>query len=175
MSSNSLVRILPVLFLLLSIGSATAAGPSLRMERVELTPPASRIVGTWEAAVRLGPCGGPLGPPFLAFIVFHAGGTLTDISMAPLAGVPTPFGQSVRSVAFGTWAYDRRSRTYTAQQRFNWFVEGFYDGYQQIHFDDIELLSDGSSLSGTLRATRNFIDGRPPVSFCGELSMVRTP
>jgi hypothetical protein len=163
-------RILAALLLLLSASAVQAS------EDAKHAPaPGDRIVGTWEVAARLGPCGGPLGPPFLAFIVFHAGGTLTDTTMAPLAGIPTPFGQSIRGPAFGTWAYDRRSRTYTAQQRFNWFVDGLYDGYQQVHFHRIELLADGSGLAGTLSATRNFIDGRPPVPTCGEVSMVRTP
>jgi hypothetical protein len=89
---------------------------------------ANRLVGTWEALTRTGPCGGPFGPPFLAFTVFHAGGTLTETNMAPLAGVPTPFGQAIRGPAFGTWSYDPRSKTYNAQMRFNWFIDGLYHG-----------------------------------------------
>jgi hypothetical protein len=171
MLSVCLTRILSVPFLLLSTGSATAAGAALR---IELTSPASRIVGTWEAAARTGPCGGAFGSPLLAFTVFHAGGTLTETSMAPLGGVPTPFGQAIRGPAFGTWAYDRSSGTYTAQMRIHWFVDGFFHGYQQIHFDRIKLAADGSSVSSTFSAIRHFVDGRPPIPNCGDVAMVRT-
>lgn len=172
MISTNQTRILSAMFLLLSAGSATAASPSLL---VDLTPPANRIVGTWEAATRTGPCGGPFGPPFLAFTVFHAGGTLTETNMAPLDGIPTPFGQAVRGPAFGTWNYDRRTQTYTAQMRFNWFVNGFYHGYHQIYFDQIELAADGSTLSATFNASRHFADGSAPIPNCGDVGMVRTP
>lgn len=173
MNNTRLTGILTVLLLLLSSGSVIAA--TSPAQPVDLTPPANQIVGTWEAAARTGPCGGPFGPPFLAFTVFHAGGTLTETNMAPLAGVPTPFGQAIRGPAFGTWHYDRPSRTYTAQMRFNWFVNGFYHGYQQIHFDQMELAADGSTLSATFSATRDFLDGTPPIPNCGEVDMVRTP
>jgi hypothetical protein len=160
------------LFLLLGADSATAANP---FQPVDMTPSANRIVGTWEAAARTGPCGGPFGPPFLAFTVFHAGGTLTETNMAPLGGIPTPFGQAIRGPAFGTWHYDPSSRTYTAQMRFNWFIDGFYHGYQQINLDRIELSPDDSMQSSNFNATRNFIDGTPPIPNCGEVSMVRIP
>jgi len=154
---------------------ASPVGAESRADPAFFNLQANQIVGTWEASTRTGPCGGPFGMPFLAFTVFHAGGTLTETNMAPLAGVPTPFGQAIRGPAFGTWSYDRRNRTRTAQMRFNWFVNGLYHGYQQIQFDRIELDPDSSSLSGTFSATRNFIDGRPAIPNCGDVVMSRTP
>lgn len=170
MTIKPLNSILAALLPILSVSAVQAA------ESAERAPaPAERIVGTWEALTRTGPCDGPFGPPFLAFTVFHAGGTLSETNMAPLGGVTTPFGQAIRGPAFGTWSYEPRSRSHSAQMRFNWFVDGFYHGYQQIHFERIDVATDGNTMTATFTAERHFIDGRPPVPNCGDVVMVRTP
>jgi hypothetical protein len=136
---------------------------------------ANRIVGTWAATVRKGPCGGELGPPFLATTVFHAGGTLSETNAAPLGGIPSPWGLSVRGPAFGTWSYDPRSGTYTASMRFNWYVNGLYHGYQQIDWANLVLSLGDSVMSGAFTAERRFVNGTPPVPNCGTVSQVRFP
>lgn len=163
---------LAALLVLLSGTLVQAASPATTGAHAT---PANAIVGTWEAAARVGPCGGALGPPFLATTVFHAGGTLTETNAAPLGGIPTPWGPSVRGPAFGTWSYDAQSDRYVAQMRFNWYVGGFYHGYQQIHLDFLELSADHSILAGTFTATRNFVNGNSPVPNCGEVEMMRFP
>lgn len=136
---------------------------------------ANRIVGTWTASVRTGPCGGNLGPPFLATTVFHAGGTLSETNAAPLAGIPSPWGLSVRGPAFGTWSYDPRSGTYSASMRFNWFVNGVYHGYQQIDWPELVLSLGDSVLSGSFTGERLFASGDPPAVNCGTVTQVRFP
>ena len=142
---------------------------------VDRSANANRLVGTWEASVRVGPCGGPLLPPYLAFTVFHFGGTLTETNMAPLGGAPTPWGVSVRGPAFGTWDWDPATRSYRGQMRFNWYVGGFYHGYHQVVFERLELTADSASMTGTFTGARHFADGSPPVPNCGEAEFVRTP
>lgn len=173
MQTTILKSIFAALLVLLSATGIAAGNPSTTGA---LATPANDIVGTWEAAVRLGPCNGPLGPPFLATTMFNAGGTMTDTNAAPLSGIPTPWGNSVRGPAFGTWSYDPKSDRYVGQLRFNWYVGGFYHGFQQVHFDSLELSADHSVLSGTFTATRNFVDpALQPVTVCGELEQIRFP
>ena len=160
------------LLMLLSATGVSAGSPSTTGA---LATRANNIVGTYEAAVQLGPCGGTLGAPFLATTMFHAGGTLNDTNAAPLSGVPTPWGLSVRGPAFGTWSYNRKTDRYLIQMRFNWYVGGFYHGYQQIHID-AQLSRDKSVLIGTIAATRHFVDPAiSPVPACGVVEQIRFP
>ena len=137
--------------------------------------PPNRIVGTFEALVQVGPCGGPFGPPFLSTSVFHAGGTISETNAAPLGGIPTPWGTSARGPGFGTWQYHPKSDSYEAWIRFNWYVGGFYHGYQQIHFPALVLSRNGETLTGGFTAARYFANGDPPAPNCGHTEQVRFP
>lgn len=138
--------------------------------------PADALTGSWTVQAIIHPCDGSGPPPreITALQTFHLGGTMTETNNFPLAGVPSPFGVSVRNgPGLGTWSYDPRTRVYTASFRFNWYVDGVYHGYQSIERQDITLSRDGRSFQSVVDARRYAHD---PVTgedeliavFCGE-------
>jgi hypothetical protein len=135
--------------------------------------PANQIVGTWEYTVQLGPCNGPLNPPFRAIGAFHLGGTLSESNATPLTGVPSPWGPSVRGPGYGAWRYDPTTGRYHAHMRFYWFVNGVLHGHQQID-RELTMVSD-TLMTGTITAERHFVDGTPPVPICGIEEGARWP
>ena len=56
--------------------------------------------------------------------------------------------------------------------RFNWFVDGFYHGYQQID-RQITLNASGTELSGAINAARYLANGTKHMDFCGQETSTR--
>lgn len=141
-----------------------------------LRTPASRIVGLWNAVVEVGPCGGVPGNRVAATINYHSGGTLSETNTMPISGVPNMQGVpglNQRGPGFGTWAYNPRTGKYRLTLRFNWFVDGYYNGYQQIERNDVVMSHDGKALTGPVRATRYRADGSKYAEFCGTETATR--
>ena len=92
--------------------------------------------------------------------MFYAGGTLTELPRFP------PPNASERTFALGTWSYDPLVGRYKAHFRFDWYVNGAYNGYQTV---DREMLlsSDGRQLAGPVRSTRYAVDGSTILEVCG--------
>lgn len=164
---------------LLGLAAATAAQASNPAHSGGSPTPANAIVGVWMGRIAIAPCGLPVpSPGFLASVVFHAGGTLTETNTFPLAGMPTPLGLSARNgPGMGTWRYDPQTGRYATRLRFDWWVDGVYNGYQDIT-QEIDLSPDGNSYTSTIFATRHAYDPvsqthSAAVEFCGEGSSER--
>lgn len=152
---------------------AGAADPTLDGR---LPVPANRIVGLWSAVVDVGPCNGSPNNRIAATIAYHAGGTLSETNVMPISGIPNMQGvpgNNQRGPGMGTWRYNPRTGQYTLTIRFNWYVNGVYNGYQSIHRDGVLLSADGKTLSGPVHATRYFADGSKYAEFCGSESATR--
>lgn len=137
--------------------------------------PANRIVGFWQMTGEVGPCSSAFRSPLSALFVFHAGGTLSTSDTFPQAGIPNAHGiagVSTRGPGYGRWDYDPVTRRYSSMFRFNWFVDGVYHGYQEIH-RELQLSADGQTLSGPIRAARHFANGAKYMDFCGEETSTR--
>lgn len=164
---------LATILLALSAGPATAVDPA---HTGALATPANGIVGLWSAAVEVGPCGGTPGAPMKAIINYHAGGTLSETNMMPIAGIPNLQGVpgiNQRGPGMGTWSYSPRTGQYTFDLRFNWYVNGVYNGYQAIHRPGVVISADGNTMSGPIQATRYFADGSKYADFCGRETATR--
>jgi hypothetical protein len=132
--------------------------------------PANRIVGVWSTLGLVGPCGAPPTSPINAIGAFHAGGTLSTSDTLPDGGIPNLHGipgVSTRGPGYGRWSYDPTTDTYHVVFRFNWFVNGFYHGYNQVD-RQVSLSADGSELSGEINAARYLANGQKHMDFCGE-------
>jgi len=135
---------------------------------------ASRAVGLWKASALVGPCGGTPAP-ISALSVFHAGGTLSETNAMPPAGIPNLHGipgSHTRGPGYGTWSYDHRTGRYTATFRFNWFVNGFFHGYQVVKREML-MSGDRSTLAGPVRAARYLANGDKYADFCGTETATR--
>lgn len=140
-----------------------------------LATPANRIVGAWANTAVVGPCGGAAGEPQRQTLVFHAGGTFLDNSRFPPAGIPNIAGIAgvhQRGIGVGTWAYDPLTGRYTLDQRFDWFVNNQYHGYQVVH-RTILLSSNGNTAAGPVRTTRYTANGAIVMELCGSASSTR--
>lgn len=124
-----------------------------------LPVPANRIVGLWDTRVHVAPCGTtPPAQGFPALNLFHAGGTISASNNFP----PTSVGPS-----YGTWVYDRHSRSYRAQMQFYWFTPtGQYDGYQHVR-RDITLSADHNGMDETVHSVRYAASGAALAELCG--------
>ena len=137
---------------------------------------ANRIVGLWTAMVSVGPCNGSPTNQILATITYHAGGTLSETNAMPIAGIPNMQGvpgNNQRGPGMGTWSYSPRTDQYTLDIRFNWYVNGVYNGYQVIHRSNVLMSADGKQMGGPVHATRYFADGSKYAEFCGSESATR--
>lgn len=161
----------PLLALTLLAAAMTAEAETRRGPAYTgaLNTPAARIVGAWSNTSRVGPCNGSPGGPGQQTLLFHAGGTFLDNSRFPPGGIPNILGiagNHQRSIGVGTWQYDPRSGEYTLEQRFDWFVDNSYHGYQVIE-RRILLSNDGQTASGPVIATRYAANGDMIVRLCG--------
>ena len=140
-----------------------------------LATPANRIVGVWANTAMVGPCNGTPGQALRQTIVFHAGGTFLDNSPFPPAGIPNVAGipgTHQRSIGVGAWSYDPLTGRYTLDQRFDWFVDNQYHGYQVVH-RTILVSSNGNAAAGPVRTTRYAANGAVVMEQCGSAASTR--
>ncbi len=133
-------------------GSAQAGSPK------PLYPRSDRSVGTWEYEVHLFACDtGQTRARFRAATLFNAGGTLLDTNTSPPA---------TRGPAFGTWRYDRASRSWIANMRFyRYNPDGSYAGANEVQRT---LTFDGDASSGRIVARVLGPNEEPLATSCGE-------
>lgn len=136
--------------------------------------PANRIVGVWDNAAYVGPCGGtPSATPARQTVVFHAGGTFLDNARYPPQGIATPNGTMQRSIGVGSWEYSPRTGRWSLEQRFDFFKNNVYDGYQVISRSSILLSSDGKTMAGPVHAYRYDAAGTLVLEQCGTATATR--
>jgi hypothetical protein len=137
-----------------------------------LPVPANRIVGTWivNGAVSGAACV-PASPgpamPVRSYLVFHSGGTITELPRIPTSVSPAP-----RTFGVGHWHYDRRTDTYLATFRFDWFANGVLQGYQLVD-REVQLSADTETMSGPAVSTRYLENGTELFSQCGSATATR--
>jgi hypothetical protein len=137
---------------------------------------ANRIVGMWTTVGHVSPCDSGLPPgTVMNTLLFNAGGTATE--NAPinpggeldLFGIP---GLHQRNNGLAVWSYDSATKTYTFHLRFDWLVDGDYNGYQTV--DRLLVMSgDGAQVSGPVRSTRYALDGSVIIALCGDATSTR--
>lgn len=151
---------------------ALAGGPTTTGA---VASPANRIVGAWANVARVGPCGGALGGPIRQTLLFHAGGTFLDNSLFPPQGVPNLAGIAgihQRSIGVGAWEYDPMTGRWSLEQRFDWFVDNQYHGYQVVE-REILLSADGNTAGGPVRTARYLASGAVLFRQCGSATSTR--
>lgn len=128
------------------------------------------LVGLWSSQGEVRPCGTTLPPSITRnTILFHAGGTLTEIARFPLDGVPGVYGvpgNNKRGTGLGTWDYNPRTHEYLVSLQFDWYVDGMYHGYQTVE-RSIHLDGSGDQGEGPVTTTRYGIDGSVIAESCG--------
>ena len=134
--------------------------------------PANQLVGVWTTSAAVQSCDSPnpLPPPSPNNVLtFHAGGTASELTLFPPTGVPNVYGVTGlnwRSNGTGVWDYLPSRHEYMLSLRFNWFVDGAYNGYQVV--DRVMVMDDsGKHLSGQVQTTRYGADGKVIVTLCG--------
>ena len=130
---------------------------------------ANRIVGVWDNTAQVGPCGGPVVDVQHQTIVFQAGGTFLDSPRFPPDGLPNLMGIAgvhKRGIGVGRWRYDPSTDRYTLVQRFDWWVDNAYNGYQVVRRTMV-LGHGGMRIDGPVRTTRYAADGTPLATLCG--------
>lgn len=140
-----------------------------------IATPANRIVGAWANRVMVGPCNAAPNQPLRQTLLFHAGGTFLDNSPFPPQGVPGVAGVAgihQRSIGVGTWEYDPLTGRHALDQRFDWFVDNQYHGYQVVE-REIQLGTDGNVAAGPVRTTRYRADGTILFQLCGWATSTR--
>lgn len=145
---------------------AAAGGDALRNGAVAAS---NRIVGTWDNVAQVGPCGGPVGANQYQTVVFQAGGTFLDSPRYPPQGIANMMGIPgihQRGVGVGDWSYSPITRQYTLDQRFDWFVDNVYNGYQVVH-RTMMLSNDGKTATGPVQTVRYATDGSIIAELCG--------
>lgn len=160
-----------LLSLILAAAPALAGDPATTGA---LSVPANRIVGAWNNAAYVGPCGGTASSvPARQTVVFHAGGTFLDNSRYPPQGIATPNGTMQRSIGVGTWEYSPLTGQWSLEQRFDWFKDNAYDGYQVIRRSGILLTSNGNSMAGPVHVSRYNAAGTLVLEQCGTATASR--
>jgi hypothetical protein len=150
----------------LTLASATTHAQQSPGTTGSLAVPANRIVGLWANASAVGPCGGPAVMQGHNMVTFEAGGTLVDVPQSPTGT------DLQRGIGLGTWAYNPLLGKYTQRVRFDWFVNGVYDGYQTV--DRTFLISnDHNQVSGPVRTIRYNADGSMRMQLCGSAVSTR--
>lgn len=152
---------------------ASAAGPAAAVDPLHqgaFAGPANRIAGLWTTDAAVSPCGTTLPPqPVRNTLLFAAGGSVVENPRIPPAGVPNAFGvpgNNQRGIGIGTWAYAGEDNIYTLHLRFDWYVDGVYNGYQTVD-RNMHLSPDGAQITGSVQSTRYYANGSAIVSVCG--------
>lgn len=121
--------------------------------------PANAIIGLWHVNVSVKPCANPGAPAneFFALNTYQAGGTLSDANTFP----PTSRGPGM-----GIWSYDPIGEAYHAHMQFARFVNGVFDGLQDV--EDVSTLSpDKMTMHTIIHARMLNADGSLRVELCG--------
>ena len=153
----------------LTLASATAQAQQSPARTGGLAVPANRIVGLWSNVAQVGPCGGAAGATIRQTLLFEPGGGFIDNAPFPPQGAPNVYGVAglnQRSIGLGTWSYEPLTGRYTLDQRFDWFVDNTYHGYQIVH-RTILLSNDGRTASGPVHTIRYAANGSVVVELCG--------
>lgn len=140
---------------------ALATGPTTTGA---LATPANRIVGAWSNVATMGPCGGAPAETHRQTIAFHAGGTFLDNPRFPPRGLPNG---AQRSIGVGTWSFDPETGLHRLVQRFDWYRDNAYDGYQVVE-RVIVVSADGNTASGPVHTVRYSASGAPLAELCGQ-------
>jgi hypothetical protein len=133
---------------------------------------ANRIVGTWHAFgdVSGANCATGIPGPALkpeVYLVYHAGGTLTEMPR-----FPSNAAQQARSMGVGSWYYQPETDTYFVSFRFDWFANGVLGGHAVVD-RQITLDPGGDSLAGSVVAVRYDRNGNEVFSQCGSGTATR--
>ncbi|GAB3735452.1 hypothetical protein GCM10028862_19240 [Luteimonas pelagia] len=161
------IRILAAAGLLAAAPAAVANGL--------LASPASHIVGTWSNVALVGPCGGTPGDAQRQTLVFNSGGTFLDNARMPPQGLPNLLGIAgthQRSIGIGTWSYNATNREYTVVQRFDWYVDNAYHGYQVVE-RTLQLSANRRTAAGPVRTARYNAAGQKLLELCGVAESTR--
>lgn len=159
----------------LAIASAAANAQQSPATTGGLAVPANRIVGLWSNVAQVGPCSGSANSTLRQTLMFETGGGFVDNSPFPPQGVPNVYGVTglnQRSIGLGTWRYDPLTAQYTLDQRFDWFVNNVYSGYQVVH-RTILLSNDGNAASGPVHTVRYAANGSVVIELCGSAVSTR--
>ena len=152
------------------LAGVLAAGPASAVDTARngaVATPANRIVGLWDTVGTVRPCGTTLPPSTVrSNLLFNAGGTAVENPRFPPQGALLPNGVNQRGVSFGTWAYDPATTLYTLHLRFDWYVDGAYNGYATID-RELRFSADGMQVTGAVTSARFAADDTPLSSVCG--------
>ncbi|UHQ20284.1 hypothetical protein LVB87_03740 [Lysobacter sp. KIS68-7] len=159
-----------LLGLSLALFTATSVHAANPLTDGALAVPANRIAGLYTTLADIGPCGSDV----VFFQVrntlqFSAGGSVIEAPRSPPGGLP---GFSQRGYALGTWKFNPLNGRYTMRLRFEWFLDGAYDGYQTVE-RQILLSSDGKVAAGPVTTTLYAADGSVAAVLCGHAVSTR--
>jgi hypothetical protein len=156
-----------------------ASVPALAVDAVHngaLPVQANRIVGLWDNAGQVGPCGSGVTPVNVGgYLFFHAGGTIFERPRFPPNGAPGVFGvagNNQRTEGIGTWRFNPATGQYTVVFRFDWFVDNAYHGYNVVE-RTLLMSTDGKAIAGPARSVRYLANGTVQSAVCGSATAVR--
>jgi hypothetical protein len=161
-----------ITLVLLALASLPAVAGGDPVRNGALATASNRITGLWNNVGQVGPCGGTPVQPIHQTLMFLAGGGFVDNSPYPPQGAPGPGGLNQRSIGLGTWSYDPLTAQYTLDQRFDWFVNNVYSGYQVVHRTML-LGNAGTTASGPVRTIRYAANGSVVFDLCGSAVSTR--
>jgi hypothetical protein len=152
---------------LLAAGPAAAVDPS---HNGALATPANRIVGLWSTVGSVAPCGSGLPPSTVRnTLLFSAGGTVNENARIPPQGLVDGAGVPLanqRDNGFGTWEYEPLTGAHSLHLRFNWYLNGTYNGYSTVD-RELRLSADGMQVTGAVVSTRYAANGTQISAVCG--------
>ena len=147
--------------------AATAASAGDTVHNGAVATPANRIVGLWETVGAVRPCGSVLPTSTVRnTLLFNAGGTVVENPRAAPNGTQLPSGLSQRTWGLGTWSYDPATALYTLHLRFDWYLDGVYNGYSTVD-RELRFSADGMQVTGEVTSARFAANGTPLSSVCG--------
>ena len=156
-----------------------ASVPALAVDPVHhgaLQVQANRIVGLWNNAGQVGPCGSGVTPINVGgYLFFHAGGTIYERPRFPPGGAANAFGvpgNNQRGEGLGTWRFNPVTGQYSVIFRFDWFVDNVYHGYSTVE-RTLLLSNDGNALAGPARSVRYLANGTVQSAVCGSATATR--
>ncbi len=165
-----------------TLAALTTAGAAAHYPEPSGAPgPANRIVGLWSTEAAVAPCKPPPGAPSTPgtpiqnTLLFNAGGTVVESPRFPPGGAPNVAGVPgvyQRGLAFGTWSYDPRRRTYFLHLQFDNYVDNRYHGYSTVN-REIALTKDGLLGTGPVRSARFTADNKLMGEVCGDAMSTR--
>ena len=168
-------RTLAIATLATALGTLSAPADAVDLIRHGAMPvPANRIVGAWDNQAFVGPCDGvPSAVPQAVTVIFNPGGTFVDNPRFPPQGIVTPAGTMQRSIGLGSWAFVPGSGKWSMEQRFDWYKNNVYDGYQVITRTAMVVSGDGKRLTSPVEVSRYNAAGVLIQKQCGHATATR--